>query len=162
MNATELRPRLRADQPNPHGRLRNRPVIERLMFRTALLDDGCWEWRGSKNPRGYGHIRKDDGGSLYAVHRVSYEHFLGPIPKGLEVDHTCFNRACVNPDHLEAVTHQQNVNRGRHNQNDGKSACLRGHDFTPENTSINTNGKRVCKTCARERMRDYRAARRTA
>jgi len=150
-------PQLGPDDPNPRTRLRNRPVIDRLMYRTALLDNGCWEWRGATNPKGYGNIRRDMDGPAYSVHRVSFEHFHGPIPDGLEVDHLCFNRACVNPDHLEAVDRRTNVLRGRRNQNHGKPTCGRGHDFDAANTSITPDGKRVCKACSRQRTADYRA-----
>jgi hypothetical protein len=153
-----MTPMLAPDAPNPTSRLRNAPVLARLMYRTAALPNGCWEWRGSANPRGYGHIRLDMNGRIYAVHRVAYEQLVGPIPAGLEIDHLCFNRRCVNPDHLEPVTRLENVRRGRTNQNDGKTHCKRGHEFDAANTSIDVLGKRVCKACARERQRTYRRA----
>lgn len=152
-----MTPLLGLDAPNPQSRLRNAPVIERLMYRTSLTPSGCWEWRGTTNAKGYGNIRRDLDGPIEAVHRVSYEHFTGPIPPGLEIDHLCFKRNCVNPDHLEAVTHAENVRRGRTNQNHGKTHCIQGHEFNESNTSINPLGKRVCKTCARLNQRKYRA-----
>ena len=76
-----------------------------------LVEGDCWLWTKCKNSDGYGRMRVN--GVLEQVHRVSYEIFVGPIPEGLELDHTCRNRACINPAHLEPVTHLENVRRGR-------------------------------------------------
>jgi|SRR5450756_109757 len=154
----DAKPRLKQGDTNPRTRLRNRPAIDRLMYRTALLDSGCWEWLGTKNPKGYGNIRRDDDGPIISVHRLAYQSLVGPIPVGLEIDHLCFNRACVNPAHLEPVTRRENVLRGARNQNYGKPECIWGHPFDEANTSIDTKGKRVCKTCVRTRMARYRSA----
>ena len=69
--------------------------------------DGCWEWTASGNQKGYGRFSFD--GRHVMVHRFSYELHIGPIPEGLEVGHLCHNRRCVNPDHLEAMTHHKNL-----------------------------------------------------
>lgn len=71
--------------------------------------NGCWEWTASKNKKGYGLCNGED--SMLA-HVQVYVDTYGPVPDGMEVDHTCSNRPCVNPDHLEAVTHQVNIQRG--------------------------------------------------
>ena len=93
------------------------------------------------------------------AHRVVYEILVGPIPVGLELDHLCRNRACVNPDHLEPVTTRTNLLRGyspwacRARQ----THCKRGHEFTPENTYGTGDGRRYCRTCRRAHHRESRA-----
>lgn len=72
--------------------------------------DGCWLWKGATAGPGYGRFRLD--GVLRYAHRFSYEISVGPIPKGLEMDHLCRTKNCVNPSHLQAVTHQINILRG--------------------------------------------------
>jgi len=70
---------------------------------------GCWNWLGYINPDGYGWT-KVKGRAMFA-HRFHYEEVKGPVPEGLELDHLCRNGACVNPDHLEAVSHTENIRR---------------------------------------------------
>lgn len=80
--------------------------LEVFSANITTTGNGCIEWTGRKQKDGYGVIYngKFPGGA----HRWSYEHYVGPIPEGMEVDHTCYNRACVNPDHLRVVTRKQN------------------------------------------------------
>ncbi len=110
----------------------------------------CWQWMGSLACEGYGRIRAD-GRDIF-VHRWSFEHFVGPIPEGMQVDHLCRNRGCVNPHHLEIVDLVENVMRGESPQavNARKTHCIRGHEFTPENTYVDAKG-RSCRACRRER-----------
>lgn len=83
---------------------------ERLLAKTRVSSTGCWEWQASLNPKGYGNFRLD--GQMTVAHRAAYLLLVGPVPEGRELDHLCRNRACVNPAHLEAVSHLVNVRRG--------------------------------------------------
>ena len=120
---------------------------ERLWAKTEKTDY-CWEWLGSKNDKGYGFIGLRSGVSAPA-HRVAYELHYGPVPDGLEIDHLCRNRGCVNPDHLEAVSHRVNVLRGvsPHARNARKTHCKFGHPFDEANTGIDVRGDRYCRIC---------------
>jgi hypothetical protein len=114
----------------------------------------CWVWTGRTTSLGYGYLR--EGGREVPAHRWAYEHFIGPIPDGLEPDHLCRNRACVNyARHLELVTHQINTLRGESPpaQFARREACKAGHRFTPENTFARSDGGRGCRTCDRARSR---------
>ncbi len=71
---------------------------------------GCWNWQGSKDKLGYGKTRYE--GRRTQAHVMFYEQTYGPVPEGLELDHLCRNHSCVNPDHVEPVTHQENLRRG--------------------------------------------------
>jgi len=122
-------------------------VLERLVIcEPKALDTGCWEWSGSRSG-GYGTFRR--GQTLFYVHRAVYEHFVGPIPDGLELDHICRNHCCANFEHLEPVTHQENLLRG-HNPLRGRTQCARGHVFSGGNLIIRKDGGRRCRVCYNE------------
>lgn len=130
-------------------------------------DKGCWQVAG---PRyfGYGRWRRS------TAHRAIYLEVVGPIPDGYQVDHLCHDpqecepgegcthRGCINPDHLEAVSPAVNTYRSGNPfaVNARKTHCKRGHEFTPENTTLaksNASGRfqRVCRKCAAAKQRAY-------
>lgn len=115
-------------------------------------DGGCWNWRGSLRGDGYGTLRFENK-QMYA-HRVAYELLIGPIPADLHLDHLCRNRRCANPAHLEPVTSKENLLRGmaRNAVSVRTNRCYRGHEFTPSNTRIQSNGTRLCRTCSANRL----------
>jgi len=131
--------------------------IEKFMSKVKKTDN-CWIWTAYKNNLGYGRFCIN--GITPLAHRISYELFKGYIPQGLELDHLCRNPSCVNPDHLEAVTHKENMRRGNH-VNQGwnyriKTHCPQGHPYSGENLMIKQNG-RGCRECDRTRSRKYQA-----
>ena len=120
--------------------------------------DRCWIWQASKFWQGYGQFGYE--GKNWYAHRWSYTYFRGEIPSGLELDHTCKIKSCVNPYHLDAVTQVGNMNRAvqrKENYHSSQAYCKRGHKFTTENTYINKKSSgaiiRYCRMCKRERDR---------
>lgn len=115
-------------------------------------EGGCWVWTGATS-RGYGNFTPNGRGSWTTAYRWSYEHHVGPVPEGLELDHLCRNRACVNPAHLEPVTHLENRQRAAL----AKTHCKNGHEFTPENTYQRKDRVgRNCRTCSNAASRRHR------
>ena len=123
------------------------PAEARFLDKVAAESkDNCWIWVGAISGSGYGTF------SLYGrkwnVHRLSYLHFVGPVPDGLQLDHLCRVRACVNPSHLEPVTQQENARRGLFAS---RAHCQNGHEYTEANTYRSKRGRRYCRTCNRLR-----------
>jgi len=138
-------------------------TIDRLMKRITRTADGCWVWNGSRDG-GYGKVKVD--GCMWRVHRLTYTLLVGPIPEGLTIDHLCRNKLCANPAHLEPVTNLENMRRSLPYRTPHantywatKTHCPRNHPYDAENTGVTKKGGRICRRCARERMRARRAAR---
>lgn len=119
------------------------------------MDTPCINYKGTIKNTGYGIWRKN-GVSIYA-HRLVYELLVGKIPQGYTIDHLCRNKACVNPQHLEAVTQRVNVMRSDAptSINAQKTHCSNGHEFTIENTYRRKDGRRICKACEKTYHRQY-------
>lgn len=152
---------------------------ERFISKITIKGSGCWEVGGPKNGGGYASMyipTSPLSSQTEMAHRYSYKVHKGEIPEGLVIDHLCKNRCCANPEHLECVTHLENVRRGngakvlreihaskkpeerralaKHANSFNmkkllnRAKCRNGHDVTPETTSVNSkNGVRRCKIC---------------
>lgn len=136
-------------------------IGKELIFEDKLLNrfwmkvektETCWVWLGAKQSDGYGCFGVN--GKILLSHRFSYELLKGDIPKGLELDHLCRNVKCINPSHLEAVTHKENMRRGNsnkiHHHNRDKTHCNYGHPFSGGNLLV-YGSHRHCKICDKRR-----------
>lgn len=135
-----------------HGHISRRDWIR---FIQKVFEDGCWHWLSSRQNDGYGQFGY--GGKLVTAHRFAYIALREDIPALLECDHLCRNRGCVNPFHLELVTHKENTLRGNTlvARNAQKAQCPYGHAYNERNTYIHTarNGdkRRYCRDCHNRR-----------
>jgi hypothetical protein len=132
---------------------------ERARPEGATVSGNCWVWSGALDKKGYPVIGVS--GLSSRAHNAAYVLAKGPLPEGMVLDHLCRVPACINPDHLEAVTNAVNVLRGGGFSavNAVKTHCVHGHEFTPENTYMGKLG-RACRKCAVDRNRKYRLAHR--
>ena len=138
--------------PRKRGTLRQN--FERHVLRMPF---GCWVWTGEILEHGYGRVSW--GPHRYPAHRVAYELYVGPIPEGMQLDHLCRNRRCVNPAHVEPVTCRENLLRGntRAAANAAKIVCTRcqkPYDFT--RTCRDGYKRRVCRSCRNEVTRRFK------
>lgn len=133
--------------------------VERRLSRHVSIEGDCWIWTGSRSGNGYGMIAVDN--VRWMAHRYAYTALVGAIPEGLDLDHLCRNRACINPAHLEPVTRSENLKRGapRGERQRARTHCPHNHPYDEQNTT-RRNGRRICKACDRDRARRNREARR--
>jgi hypothetical protein len=141
----------------PYATQRNLPPEARIWLRvrwypSGLLGTDCAIWQHTLSTCGYAQMRI--AGRLWPLHVWTYQHYVGSVPTGQECDHLCHNRACINPLHIEPVTHRENSLRG--DRHDFITHCPYGHEYTAENTYRRTflrNGYpincRTCKACSR-------------
>jgi len=135
-----------------------RDPLVRFMEKIERDASGCWLWRGKVHRSGYGVFSVGHARSQFA-HRWIYQHERGPVPAGLELDHLCRVRHCVNPAHLEAVTRRENLLRGQTipAAHAAKTRCPQGHPYDEGNT-YRFRGSRQCRTCRAVRSAERRAA----
>lgn len=141
-------------------------TTEEKFWRNVLKTDTCWLWTAGKS-HGYGafYPAKGEGDRPIAAHRYSWKLHFGALPKGAHVLHHCDNPPCVRPDHLFTGTQADNMrDKARKGRavawNKGVTHCKSGHEFTPNNTYIRTNGRRSCRTCHRRWVKEYRERKR--
>jgi hypothetical protein len=124
------------------------PIPEKHLERIQKSKSGCWLWTGRLMSGGYGSLSAD--GRTQFAHRYIYESLVGEIPKGLELDHLCRVRSCVNPEHLEPVTARENMLRSPiaiTAINARKTQCPYGHEYTTTTQVAGRNKGRVQRTC---------------
>lgn len=132
---------------------------ERFWSKVNKQLGACWLWVAATDRDGYGVFRVS-AGRMAAAHRYAYELAHGAVPQGLQLDHLCRVRSCVNPAHLEPVTSGENQRRSPialATINAAKSACVSGHLFDEANTGRSATGRnqRWCRTCKREKRRAF-------
>ena len=136
---------------------------ERRFWAKVAKTDSCWIWIAALDKKGYGMFSKGGRLGMMFAHRFSYELHKGAIPEGTEIDHLCRNPRCVNPDHLEAVSHQENLRRGKGSEVIKqkfmrRTHCKRGHELTSRNTRIVSEAgylRRKCRKCESQASRRY-------
>jgi hypothetical protein len=141
-------------KPLPDGALTDR-FIDFFWSRVETAGE-CWNWTGNTSASGYGTVRVPGDRNYFRAHRVSYLVAKGEPPVGYVIDHRCFNRLCVNPDHLRAMEHYANMARRDPRKDVPRDHCSKGHEFSPENTYVTPGGHRQCRACNKEAVQRYR------
>lgn len=142
----------------PRNRYKRKSSVSRFWAKVQKTDH-CWLWVAGTS-KGYGMFYCD--GKVQVAHLWIWEQVNGPVPEGLELDHAsskgCTSRNCVRLDHLEPVTHKENMLRGKGfaSMNAQKTHCPKGHSYTGNNLYVNLNGWRSCKICKRADVRRFR------
>lgn len=143
---------------------------QQLATKVQKLDNGCWQWVGRLDSKGYGALSWMGRGDK--AHRVAYRLLVGEIPDGMTIDHLCHNadnsclrdlaclhRRCVNPEHLEPVSLAENIKRRPPIGPARAAHCKRGHPFNEVNTYIRKDGRRLCRACSAASTRESRKRR---
>lgn len=136
-------------------------TLERFSSKFVIDNNHCWLWTANKSYDGYGRFMLK--GKVRFAHRVAYAAIIGEVGSGKELDHLCRVRHCVNPSHLEAVTHAENVRRGDGNPkfaeyNGSKTHCPSNHEYSTKNTRFekcktsSSGYSRKCRECDRLRQ----------
>ena len=137
--------------------------VEHRFWPKVQKSDGCWIWNGTIGQRGYGQLSSQRYGrtpTTLQAHRVAYVLTVGPIPAGLQIDHLCRIKSCVNPAHLEPVTASENVRRG-YLARPARTQCRVRHPLSDSNLYV-YRGRRLCRVCGRTRHTAWRRRRREA
>jgi hypothetical protein len=141
--------------------LDRRPAIEKVWDK--VVEDpvtGCLLWTGYRSQAGYGYLA--DQGTVVLVHRLIWQEAKGPIPDGMEIDHLCFTRNCLNLQHLDLVTPSENKRRMLQRVVTARTHCPHGHPYDGDNLRIEADGHRRCETCRTEQAQARNARRRRA
>lgn len=149
-NETVKRP-VRLLRKRSGGGKPGRPQVERWNGFWEKGPGGCHNWTGALQSKSYGCFYDTPTRKVWLAHGWAWTQKNGPIPSGMQVDHICDNPRCVNVEHLRLLTQKENTLRGNgfSGINSRATHCVNGHEFSPENTAIRADGRRICIACRR-------------